>query len=82
MQNQLSEVTDEGSAAWGKVKVKIDGNQNVLSVTIDEEMLKDKAKLEEAMKDAFNDSIKKIQKKMAMKMKEMGGLDAFKGLGL
>lgn len=82
MQKQLAEITDEGSAAWGKVKIKIDGNQQVLGVTIDEEMMKDKTKLEEAMKEAFNDAVKKIQKKMAVKMKDMGGLDALKNLGM
>ena len=82
MQNQLSEISDEGTAAWGKVKIKIDGNQNVLSVSIDDELMSDKAKLEEAMKEAFNDAVKKIQKKMAVKMKDMGGLDALKNLGM
>ena len=82
MQNSLSEISDEGSAAWGKVKVKIDGNQQVLGISIEDEMMKDKTKLEEAMKEAFNDAVKKIQKKMAVKMKEMGGLDALKNLGM
>jgi len=82
MQSGLAEVTDEGTAAWGKVKIKIDGNQQVLGVSIDDEMMKDKAKLEEAMVEAFNDAVKKIQKKMAAKMKEMGGLDALKNLGM
>ncbi|MFA6131491.1 MAG: YbaB/EbfC family nucleoid-associated protein [Patescibacteria group bacterium] len=82
IQNGLSEISAEGEAAWGKVKIKIDGNQQILEVKIDEEMLKDKNKLEEAVKDATNDSIKKIQRQMAGKMKEMGGLDAFKNLGL
>ena len=82
MQNALSEISDEGSAAWGKVKVKIDGNQTILDVTIDDEFMKDKAKLQDALKEAMNDAVKKIQKKMAVKMKEMGGLDALKNLGL
>lgn len=82
MQNKLAEVTDEGTSAWGKVKIKIDGNQQVLGVSIDEEIMKDRAKLEEAMMEAFNDAIKRIQKKMAGKMKEMGGLDALKNLGM
>lgn len=82
MQSGLAEIHDEGTAAWGKVKVKIDGNQKVLGVSIDEEMMKDRAKLEEAMTEAFNDAVKKIQKKMAVKMKEMGGLDALKNFGM
>ena len=44
MQNELDLVTAEGSAAWGKVKVKINGNQQILSVEIDDEMMSDKKK--------------------------------------
>lgn len=82
LQNGLSEISAEGEAAWGKVKVKIDGNQQILEVKIDDEMLKDKNKLQDAVKDAVNDAVKKIQRQMAFKMKEMGGLDALKNLGL
>jgi len=82
IQSGLSEISAEGEAAWGKVKIKIDGNQQILEVKIDDEMLKDKNKLETAVKDATNDAVKKIQHQMAGKMKEMGGLDALKNLGL
>jgi len=82
IQSGLSEINAEGEAAWGKIKIKIDGNQQVLEVKINEEMLKDKTKLEEAVKEAANDAIKKIQRQMAGKMKEMGGLDALKNLGI
>lgn len=82
IQSGLSEISSEGAGAWGKVKVTIDGNQQILSVAIDEEMMKDKAKLEDAVKEATNDAIKHVQKKMAEKMKEMGGLGALKDLGM
>ncbi|MFH1252855.1 MAG: YbaB/EbfC family nucleoid-associated protein [Candidatus Uhrbacteria bacterium] len=82
LQNGLAEITAEGEAAWGKVKIKIDGNQQILEVKIDEELLKDKNKLQDAIKEATNDAVKKIQRQMAFKMKELGGLDALKNLGL
>lgn len=82
IQGGLAELTAEGSAAWGKVTLKIDGNQQVLEVKINEEMMKDKSKLEDAVKEAANDAIKKVQRQMAGKMKELGGMDAFKNLGL
>lgn len=82
MQSGLAEISTEGSAAWGKVTVKIDGNLQVLSININEEMLKDKKKLEETVQEAVNDAIKKIQKQMALKMKDMGGLEALKNLGI
>ena len=54
----------------------------MINVAIEDDMLADKSKLEDAIKEAFNDASKKIQRKMAMKMKDMGGLDALKNLGL
>lgn len=75
LQSVLSEVKVEGAAAWGKVKVAMDGNSQVQSVDIDEEMLGDKGKLEAAMKDAYNDALKKAQRKMVEKMKESGNLN-------
>lgn len=83
MQNELEDVIAEGSAAWGKVKIKINGNQKVLNIEIDDELMKDKAKLQEALIEATNDAVKKIQKEMATKMKDMGALqDMMKNLGM
>ena len=74
IQGALKDVTVEGSAAWGKVKVQMDGAQEVTGVSIDQELMNDKAKLETAMKDAFNDAVKKAQREMAETMKKTGGL--------
>lgn len=82
MQSAMAEIQCAGTACWGKVTVNVDGNQEVQSVKIDPEMLADVGKLEAAIKDAFNDALKKLHKEMAGKMKELGGLDAFKDLGL
>ena len=82
IQSVLAEIHVEGSAAWGKVKITMNGNQEMQSVQIDDELLTQKAKLEEAIKEATNDAIKKVQKEMAGKMKDMGGMDAFKNLGM
>ena len=75
IQNMLAEETVEGSAAWGKIKVVMDGNQTVQSVTVDPEMLTDVKKLETALKDAYNDTSKKAQKKMVDKMRKSGDLN-------
>ena len=75
IQSTLSQEKAEGSAAWGKVKVTIDGNQNVLSVSIDPSMMEDREKLQDAIREATNDAIQKIQKVMATKLKDIGGLD-------
>ncbi|MEK7665571.1 MAG: YbaB/EbfC family nucleoid-associated protein [Patescibacteria group bacterium] len=82
IQSALAEIQLEGSASWGKVVVKMNGNQEVLDVRIDDELLSQKTKLQEAIREATNEAVKKVQKEMAGKMKEMGGLDAFKNFGM
>lgn len=74
IKDTLAQETAEGSAEWGKVKIKLDGNQEVLSVKIDPELLTsdNKDKLESAIKEATNDAIKKIQRIMADKMRQSG----------
>ena len=74
MKNALAEESAEGSAEWGKVKVTMNGNQEVLSVDIDPELLTsdNKDKLQSAVKDATNDAVHKIHKIMAAKMQESG----------
>lgn len=79
IQDELAKETATAEAAWGKVKVTINGNQEVLQVEIAPEMMDNKEKLEEALKEAFNSSVKKVQRAAAMKMQQMGGLQ---GLGL
>ena len=71
----LAEEKIEGSGGWGKVKITMDGNQEVLSVEISQEIVGDKNKLEAGIKEATNDVIKKVQRVMAQKMSQMGGLD-------
>jgi DNA-binding YbaB/EbfC family protein len=74
MQDALSGETAEGSAEWGKIKVKMDGNMKVLSVSIDDALLSNKAKIESGIVEAINDATKKVQKLMVEKMKDMGTL--------
>ena len=74
MQNVLAQESVEGSAEWGKVKIKINGNQEILNVGIDPELLSadNKEKLQNAIKEATNDAIKKVQRIMAEKMRSSG----------
>jgi DNA-binding YbaB/EbfC family protein len=65
----------EGQGGWGKIKIKMDGNQDVKSVEIADDILGDKAKLEAGVKEAINDTVKKVQRVMANKMSQMGGLN-------
>jgi DNA-binding YbaB/EbfC family protein len=75
IQDVLKDVTVEGSGAWGKIKVVMNGSQEVQSVSVDPELLSDKAKLEAGLKEAYNDTVKKAQRSMAEAMKKTGGLN-------
>ena len=57
----------------GKVKVTVDGNQRVTSVVIDPSL--ETKDIPGLVKDAANDAMEKIQKILASKMKDLGGLD-------
>jgi len=83
MEQELASVTAEGSGAWGKVKMVVDGNRNIQSVSIDDSLLvpAEKEKLQEAIKEAHRDALKKMQFSLAKKLQEMGGLDALKKMG-
>lgn len=58
------------------VSIQMDGNQQVKFVKVtDVALLQDKTRLEAVLADAMNESIKKVQKAMAMKLSKMGNLD-------
>jgi DNA-binding YbaB/EbfC family protein len=80
LQNELSK--ESISASSSGVNLTLDGNLAMTQLSIGIEMMSpDKQKkLEDAIKDAYSDALKKIQRKMAMKMKEMGGLPNIPGL--
>lgn len=81
MQDTLAKEVIEGTSGWGKVKVTINGNQQVLSVTIDPSAMDDKTKLEGLIREAMNDGIQKMQKVMQTKLRDVGGLDIMKEFG-
>ncbi|MFA6522254.1 MAG: YbaB/EbfC family nucleoid-associated protein [Patescibacteria group bacterium] len=80
MQAALAEIVVVESALGGKIMITIDGNQVVQGVKIEEGL--SASDIEKGVKDAFNNATKKLQREMAMKVKDMGGLDALKNLGL
>lgn len=57
------------------INVQMDGNQQVRFIKISDALMADKVKLEVALADAMNESIKKVQKEMAMHLQKMGNLD-------
>lgn len=74
IQNVLAEIIIENESSG--IKIKMDGNQKIQSLTIQENLTaKD---VEKILPNLFNDTIKKVQRVMAEKMQAMGGLDNFK----
>ena len=77
MKKMLAQESVTADALHGKVNLVMDGNQDLLSIHIDKELLSpaNKEKLEQGIKEALSDAIKKAQRVMAQKMQSMGGLD-------
>lgn len=80
MQNKLAE--ESANSESGGVSLTMDGNLKLTKVNISPDLLNPdkKAKLEKAFQDAHGDVSKKIQKIMATKMREMGGMPNIPGL--
>ena len=77
LQQEIALIRVEASAGGGMVTVKMDGQRNVLSVTIDPEAAGDVEMLQDMVMAAFNEASKKVE---AESQQKMGGLMG--GLGL
>lgn len=82
LQSKLAEERITVKEAGDKLVMTIDGNLKMLDLDIHEELLNpaSKAKLEKAIRNAHEEAMKQMQRVMAMKMKEMGGLPNIPGL--
>lgn len=74
MQNLLKDVSATGTGAGGKVVLIMDNNFGIAGLTIDPSLMtvEEKSKLEQAIKDAHAEAIKKIQRQVVSKMQESG----------
>ncbi len=77
LQQEIAQIRVEASAGGGMVTVKMDGQRNVLSVTIDPEAAGDVEMLQDMVMAAFNEASKKVEAESQQKMSGMLG-----GLGL
>jgi DNA-binding YbaB/EbfC family protein len=77
MQQEIAQVRVEGSAGGGMVLVKMDGQKNMLGVTIDKEVAGDVEMLQDMVLAAANDAVKKVDEQV---QKKMGGM--LGGMGL
>lgn len=82
LQNTLGQESVTTTAAGGSISLTMNGNLELTNVVIEDSLLSPdkKSKLTEGIKDAHKDGMKKMQRIMAMKMKEMGGLPEIPGL--
>jgi len=82
IQSALEKESVTTTAANNLISLTMNGNLDVTDIKIDESLLTSdkKTKLEEGIKSAHKDALKKMQRTMAMKMKEMGGLPNIPGL--
>jgi len=82
LQDKLAEETISVKAAGDKIVMTLDGNLKMVGLAIDDDLLQPNKKetLQEGIKKAHEEATKKMQRIMAMKMKEMGGLPNIPGL--
>lgn len=78
-QQQLGQITAEGDAGGGMVKVKVNGKMEILAVHLTDDALKlnDREMLEELIRAATNQALTKVRQQNAEEMGKVAG-----GLGL
>jgi DNA-binding YbaB/EbfC family protein len=76
LQNNLAQDLITSESEWGKIKITMNGNQQVQEVKVDETLLsaENKEKLENGLKEAYNKAIKDVQMLMARKI-QSGDID-------
>lgn len=77
LHDKLAQEIVEGSAGFGKVKIKMNGAQTVLSCHIEDGLMEvgGNRKLEGLVVEAINDTMKKCHRAMAEKMRGENGLE-------
>lgn len=83
LQDTLSQIIIEENDLDGKLKLTVDGNQEIISLEISPELLvpENKEKIENAIKDTFKKAKERAQRDAAMKMQSEGGLPNIPGMG-
>jgi DNA-binding YbaB/EbfC family protein len=85
LQQKLGQMTSEGDAGAGMVKVKLNGRMEVISCHLSDEALKlnDREMLEDLIKAATNQAIQKTRQMVAEETQKMAtGLGLPAGMGL
>jgi len=77
LQEEIAQIRVEASAGGGMVTIKMDGQKNVLGVTIDPEVAGDVEMLQDMVMAAVNEAAKQVDDESKQKMGGMLG-----GMGL
>ena len=75
MQRQMASINVEGSAGGGMVKASMSGNKELLSITIDKQVVdpEDVEMLQDLVKAAVNEAARKVDEEMQSSMGAMTG---------
>ena len=75
MQRQMASIRVEGTAGGGMVKAEMNGNKELLSITIDKEAVDpdDVEMLQDLVKAAVNEAARKVDEEMQSSMGAMTG---------
>ena len=75
MQRQMASINVEGSAGGGMVKASMSGNKELLSITIDKQVIDpdDVEMLQDLVKAAVNEAARKVDEEMQSSMGAMTG---------
>ena len=79
LQGRMSQITAEGDAGGGMVKIKVNGRMELLACTLSDEVLKlqDKELLEDLIVGAANQALTKVRQNVAEETSKMAS-----GLGM
>ncbi len=77
LQGRIAQVTAEGDAGGGMVKVKVNGHMEVVACVISDEAMKDKELLEDLVRAALNQAVQKAKQAVAEETSKMA-----QGMGL
>jgi DNA-binding YbaB/EbfC family protein len=83
LQGRLGQITAEGDAGGGMVRVKVNGRMEVVSCSFSDEAMKDREMLEELVRGAVNQALTKVRQQTAEETTKMAtGLGLPPGIGL
>ena len=85
LQGKIAQITADGDAGAGMVKAKVNGHMEVLRCEVSEELMKlnDREMLEDLIRGAVNQALKKVRHLVAEETSKMAtGLGMPQGMGL